>query len=47
MNKLSKEKNENEKKLKDFVDFLEACLNIDPFKRISAIDAYTHPFLWE
>ena len=40
-------KKENEKKIKNFINFLEGCLNIDSHKRISAIDGYTHPFLWE
>jgi serine/threonine-protein kinase PRP4 len=42
-----KEKGDNEIKVKQFINLVEMCLNIDPFKRTSALDAYSHPFLWE
>jgi serine/threonine protein kinase len=30
---------------RDFVDFLDQCLMVDPLKRMSAADALRHPFL--
>lgn len=43
----SLKKKENDKEVKQFINLIENCLTIDPYKRISAIDAYTHPFLWK
>lgn len=31
--------------LRDFVDFLDQCLTLDPTKRLSATEALKHPFL--
>lgn len=33
------------KSLNNFANFLDNCFVFDPFKRLSAIDAFTHPFL--
>lgn len=39
-------KRENDiKSLINFGNFLDCCFVFDPFKRLSAIDAFTHPFL--
>lgn len=42
---LLKNKKEDQYALSRFVDFLDKCLNMDPNKRISALEAFTHPFL--
>jgi len=40
-----KSDSEDEKNLVSFRDFLEKCLNLDPNKRFSAIEALCHPFI--
>jgi serine/threonine-protein kinase PRP4 len=38
-------KDEERKRVDDFVDLLDKCLALDPGKRIQPKDALKHPFL--
>jgi serine/threonine-protein kinase PRP4 len=37
--------NEDQKAIGHFKDFLEKCLNLDPAKRLTALEALTHEFV--
>lgn len=42
---LSNMSNEDPKLMKNFIDLLERCLDLDPERRLTAYEALKHPFI--
>lgn len=45
LKQLLNENNSNDEMLNSFIDFLENCLNLDPYKRLDIDKALQHPFI--